>query len=95
MYAITYFDDNQRRSVVLQDGRACIFKTKELAKDYQGSILVPKLIELIEKGEFAGKSMFGKLKYKPIALDDARRIKRMLDTMMIESVTKLTFGKTR
>ncbi|ADM79906.1 hypothetical protein phiAS5_ORF0063 [Aeromonas phage phiAS5] len=95
MFAITHFDDNQRRSVVVQDGRACIFKTKPLAKSYQVDILVPKLSELIEVGEPNGKTFFGKPKFKKISLEDVRKIKRMLDTMMIEPVTKITFGKNR
>lgn len=95
MFAITHFDDNQKRSVLLQDGQACIFKTVNLAKQYQLDVLLPKLLELVEHGEPVGKTMFGKIKYKKIVLEDQRRIRRMLETLMIEPVTKLTFGKSR
>lgn len=94
MYGLTFVDEFGKTQLICFDGRAAIFNSKELATKFETDVFVPHAMKLIENGVESKRFLWFK-KYTPISMEEKRRITRILQTILIQKIENIKYGKVR
>lgn len=97
LWSIVYFDiKNSTQNLIFQN-RACIFKTKKDAIDFETNVIKPHLMKLLQgESKLVFKNLWFKREHaKLISSEDERNLIRILETLSIKPITNFKYGSER
>ena len=97
LWSIIYFGVDNSTNNLIHQNRACIFKTKKDAIDYEANVIKPHLINLIMgKKKLVFKNWWFRTVFvKTISSEDERKLIRILETLSIKQITNFKYGNER